>query len=65
MPISQFKLIFYQEIKPLKLRILSEKDSLEKSMPKKESLSPEKKKKKIKFGFRELVWKIPHKLVFE
>ena len=55
MLISQFKPIFYQEIKPLKLRILSEKDSLEKLMPKMVSPSPEKKKKKIKSGFKEPV----------
>ena len=64
MPISQFKPIFYQEIKLLKLKISSEKDSLEKSMPKMESLSQEKKKKKIKFGFKEPVQKTLHKLVF-
>jgi hypothetical protein len=63
MPISQFKLIFYKEIKPLKSRISSEKDSSERSLPKKESPSPEKKKKKIKSGSKEPVWKIPHKLV--
>ena len=55
MPISQFKPIFYQEIKLLKLKISSEKDLLEKSMPKKVSPSPEKKKKKIKSGFKEPV----------
>jgi len=55
MPIFQFKPIFYQEIKQLKLKISSEKDSLEKLMPKMESPLPEKKKKKIKFGFKEPV----------
>ena len=64
MLISQFKPIFYQEIRQLKLKISLEKDLLEKSMPKKVLPSLEKKKKKIKSGFKVRVQKTLPKLVF-
>ena len=63
MPISRSRPTFCRETRRLKSRISSEKDSSERSLPKKESPSPEKKKKKIKSGSKEPVWKIPLKLV--